>query len=748
VDGTSALRGTATGNAVPATGTAVPATSTAVPAPRPPDPIAEAAPRDPLDDRPRHAAAARGARTGGGARLTVWLLHMAVPLLGLWMFLARPQTDVRWEHHAGHFGLVAGTAAVAVVLGLLVGAAARRRDDARLFLVALVFQLTAAFLGLHALATPGVVLDAPTPAFTAATPIGLLLGGIVAVVSGLEFTPARATQLVRRRRWLAALPWASVIGFAVLSESAATLLRPLVEQPDAAVTQVLFGIVTPALYLTAGALYLRVYRRRPRVVLLSVLTAFVLLAEASIAIVFGVSWQLSWWEWHLLMTLAFGFIAYSAWVQFRLEGSGGGLFDAVALDQTVTDLRQDYSAALEAMVDALHERETGGPGAPRPMRPVTARLAARFDVTERQLAVLERSAEALRYEREQARRLGALAEVGREARVIRTEDDLLTRVQAHTRHAFAHDDVWLELVRSGELTPLDDACTTSPQEKRRAAEAADRLETVASPDGRDLALPLVVKGRAAGVLRARRRHTAFPDADRALLTSFAGQVAIALENARLYHQLDGLFRSYMSPAVATSLIADPDQAELGGEIAEVTVLMADLRGFTSFSEQHAPDEVVAMLNTFFDVVVPVILEAGGTVVQFVGDEVMALFGAPTRQPDHAARAARAGLGLQEAVAAVSASRADWPRFGVGINTGPALVGNIGAEQMRNFTAIGDTTNLAARLQGLAQPGEVVVGQRTAEELGRRARLEARPPVLVKGRSEPLPTFLLRGLDAG
>jgi class 3 adenylate cyclase len=173
--------------------------------------------------------------------------------------------------------------------------------------------------------------------------------------------------------------------------------------------------------------------------------------------------------------------------------------------------------------------------------------------------------------------------------------------------------------------------------------------------------------------------------------------------------------------------------------------MADLRGFTTFSERHRPDEVVSMLNTFYGVVVPVILEAGGTVVQFVGDEVMALFGAPTRQPDHAHRAARAGLGLQAAVAAVTADRADWPRFGVGINTGPALVGNIGAEQMRNFTAIGDTTNLAARLQGLAEPGQVVVGQRTAAELGPQAQLEAREPVPVKGKREPVPAFVLRGL---
>jgi class 3 adenylate cyclase len=676
------------------------------------------------------------------------VLHLALPLLGLWLFVARPATDLHWEHRPGHLGLVAGTAGVAVVLGLLVGAAARRRDDARLFLVALVFQVTAAFLGLHALATPGVLVDAPSLAFTAATPVGLLLGALVAVVSAVEFSPAGGARFVRRRQWLAALPWLLVVSFAALSTMSLPLVQELVERPDNPATQLLFGVVTPALYLTAAALYVRVYRRRPRVVLLSVLTAFALLAEASVAIVYGRNWQLSWWEWHLLMTLAFGFIAYSAWMQFRREGSRGGLFDAVALDATVTELRRDYRSALETMVEALHQREAGGPGADRPLGAVTARLAERFDVTEQQLAVLERSAEALRHEREQARRLGALAEVGREARVVREEDDLLARVQAHTRRAFAADEVWLELFRSGVLTPLDDGYRASPEERRRAATAAERLETVVSADGTDLALPLVVKGRAAGVLRARRSRGPFPVADRALLTSFAAQTAVALENARLYHQLDGLFRSYMSPDVATSLLADPDQAILGGEIAEVTVLLADLRGFTSFSEQHPPDEVVSMLNSYYGVVVPVIIEQGGTVVQFVGDEVMALFGAPSRQPDHAVRAARAGLGLQEAMSAVTAGRADWPRFGVGINTGPALVGNIGAEQMRNFTAIGDTTNLAARLQSLAEPGQVVVGQRTVEELGRRARTETRGPVLVKGKREPVPAYLLCDLVDG
>jgi class 3 adenylate cyclase len=689
----------------------------------------------------RSAATAGRRGSGSGARVAVWTLHLALPLVALEWLIARPADDLTWEHHPSHVGLVAGTAGLAVVLALLVGAAARHREDARLFLVSLVFQVTAAFLGLHALATPGVLLDTPSPAFTAATPLGLLLGGLAAVASAIEFTPTGAAVLGRWRPALMVAPWALVGGFAVLSV-ADVLPQPfLPEAPGDVPAQLLFGVVGPLLYVVAAGLYLRVYRRRPRVVLLSVLTAFLLLAEASIAIVFARNWRLSWWEWHLLMLLAFGFIAYSAFVQFRREGTAGGLFDAVALEATVADLRRDYSAALEEMVAALRAREDGV-DAGRPLGPITARLAERFDVTEAQLAVLERGAEALGDERERVRRLWSLAQVGGETRVLRDEDDLVRRILTHTRHAFGRDDVRLHLVRAGVLTPLDGAARSA-----EAADAAARLATVVSGDGACVALPLVVKGRAAGVLEARSARGAFGEADRALLASFAGQAAIALENVRLYAQLDGLFRSYMSPAVATSLLADPDQAGLGGEVVDVTVLMADLRGFTSFAEQHAPAAVVAMLNAYYGVVVPVILDAGGTVVQFVGDEVMALFNAPTRQPDHAMRAARAGLRLHEVVAAVTAHPPDWPRFGVGINTGPALVGNIGAEQMRNFTAIGDTTNLAARLQGLAEPGQVIVGPGTAAQLGEDAVLEAREPVRVKGKREPVPAFLLRGLPA-
>jgi class 3 adenylate cyclase len=200
----------------------------------------------------------------------------------------------------------------------------------------------------------------------------------------------------------------------------------------------------------------------------------------------------------------------------------------------------------------------------------------------------------------------------------------------------------------------------------------------------------------------------------------------------------------MSPAIATALLADPEQAGLGGAIVEVTALVADLQGFTAFAEVTPPDRVVSMLNMYYGAVVPVILDTGGTVMHFIGDAAMAIWGAPVRQPDHALRAARAGLALHAVDEA--ADRAEWPRFRVGINTGPALVGNIGSEQFRNFTAVGDTTNLAARLESLAAPGQVVIGPDTYSALGAAARVSSEGTARVKGRREPVPVRVLHGLN--
>jgi class 3 adenylate cyclase len=214
--------------------------------------------------------------------------------------------------------------------------------------------------------------------------------------------------------------------------------------------------------------------------------------------------------------------------------------------------------------------------------------------------------------------------------------------------------------------------------------------------------------------------------------------------AALHKRIDALFRQYLSPYVAQTLVSDPKRAALGGEVLDITVLFADLRGFTPFSAHTAPDAVVEMLNAAFGAAVPAVLAEGGTIVHFAGDALMAIFNAPRPQPDHALRACRAGLALQASVAGVRIGD-DRPMFRVGVNSGPALVGNIGSAELRTFSAIGDTANVAARLQTFAEPGTVVIGSATLALVGEECDVRALGPTVLKGKDEPVEAFELLGV---
>jgi len=200
---------------------------------------------------------------------------------------------------------------------------------------------------------------------------------------------------------------------------------------------------------------------------------------------------------------------------------------------------------------------------------------------------------------------------------------------------------------------------------------------------------------------------------------------------------------YFSADLAALLLADPQRAELGGEMAVVTILFADLGSYSTYAEKREPAQVVAMLNEYFGIAVPAIHEFGGVPVHLAGDAVMAVFGAPKPEPHHASRACSAALAILERTEPLAAGPEAGPRFHIGVNSGPALVGNIGSEEYRNFTAIGDTTNLAARLQDIAKPGRVVIGPTTAADLDDRFELSSLGLVYVKGRVEPTEAFALR-----
>ncbi|MDP9864602.1 MULTISPECIES: adenylate/guanylate cyclase domain-containing protein [Streptosporangium] len=655
-------------------------------------------------------------------RAVVWAIHLALPMLGLWLLLANhDDLNGKWHDNLSHFWLIIAVAGINVVLGVMIGQASARRADARLLLVSLVFLSSAGFFLMHGLATPKIILGKGTYGFDLSQPVGLLVASVFAAVSALPLSERAARAVLGAQIWLrgglAAL--LALWGAASLVPGLTALSAPA---PGAGAGLGGAELAGVALYSVAAVMMFRLHRRRPAAMLVSLITAYALLAEAMVAGMFRHNWHMSWWLWHLLLTLAFVFVAYSAHLQFRREGTGAGVFDSVALSATVLRIRAEYEDALEELVGHLRRRaET--------RVPVATRLAGKFGLTEGQAAVLDRAGEALANERELSERLAALVDTGRQARVGLPERELLTQALDRVRQAYG--DVRMTLVADG-----------------RVAMGSREYGPADFPGGEPVRLggavvhPLTVKGQLAGALEVPVGRT---PQDEALAATLAGQLSIALENARLYQELSTLFRQYMSPDVANSLLADPRTAALGGELVELTALFADLKGFTSFSERSAPGEIVEMLNRYHTAAVPIILSHGGTIVQFVGDALLALFNAPAPQPGHATAAARAALAMQEAAEEIAAGTAGYPRFRIGINTGLALVGNIGSPELRGFNAMGDCVNVAARLEGIAEPGTVVIGQSTLDQIAPRPRVRSLGELSLKGKEQPVHAYVLSGL---
>jgi class 3 adenylate cyclase/CHASE2 domain-containing sensor protein len=217
-----------------------------------------------------------------------------------------------------------------------------------------------------------------------------------------------------------------------------------------------------------------------------------------------------------------------------------------------------------------------------------------------------------------------------------------------------------------------------------------------------------------------------------------------------------MFGRYVSDEVVAKLLADDARPDLGGETHTVTVLFSDIRSFTTISEKLAPHEVVEMLNEYFSRVCEPILAEGGTVDKYIGDAVMALFGAPVAYPDHARRALRAALGMARAAEEFRGwmesrfAGRGLPSFGIGVGlcTGEAVIGDIGTPRRRDFTAIGDTVNAASRLEGVTKDLKCVIAaaDSTLRAAGAGVRTGKVETVTVKGRIEPIRVYEILALD--
>ncbi len=222
-----------------------------------------------------------------------------------------------------------------------------------------------------------------------------------------------------------------------------------------------------------------------------------------------------------------------------------------------------------------------------------------------------------------------------------------------------------------------------------------------------------------------------------------------IESLRAREFLKSTLECYVSRPVAQRIFEQQDALQLGGEEREVTILFADIRRFTALAEALPPTRVVEILNAYFTRVITMVGENEGMVDKLMGDSIMALFGAPLPLEDAPFRAIECALSIQRAVEEINLDQARLGlppiEMGIGINTGTVVAGNIGSSVRMDYTVIGDNVNVAARLQGLAGPGEIYISQATYEQTSSRLRVSPLEPMTLKGRQNPVRIFRVEGL---
>ena len=261
--------------------------------------------------------------------------------------------------------------------------------------------------------------------------------------------------------------------------------------------------------------------------------------------------------------------------------------------------------------------------------------------------------------------------------------------------------------------------------------------------------PLVAETRVHGALYADRLDpfAAFKPDDLELISAVAAQTAIAVENARAHERLAreevarANYGRFLPEYVVKQMLDNPESFKLGGVSQTITILFADIRGFTRISEHAAPEKIVNLLNRYFSAMTDIIFAHGGTLDKYLGDGLMALFGAPTATPDDASNALNAAVAMQRRMLGINRELRDegFQEIGVGmgLHTGEVIVGYVGSERRSEYTAIGDTVNTSSRLESNARGGEILISDATAQAAHSRYKLKSREPIMVKNRQQPV-----------
>ena len=261
--------------------------------------------------------------------------------------------------------------------------------------------------------------------------------------------------------------------------------------------------------------------------------------------------------------------------------------------------------------------------------------------------------------------------------------------------------------------------------------------------------PLMAESRVHGALYADRLDpfAAFKPDDLELISAVAAQTAIAVENARAHERLAreevarANYSRFLPEYVVKQMLENPESFKLGGVSQTITILFADIRGFTRISEHAPPEKIVSLLNRYFSAMTDIIFAHGGTLDKYLGDGLMALFGAPTATPDDASNALNAAVAMQRRLLGINRELRDegFPEIGVGmgLHTGEVVVGYIGSDRRSEYTAIGDAVNTSSRLESNALGGEILLSDATAKAAHSRYKLKPREPIMVKNRQQPV-----------
>jgi adenylate cyclase len=245
----------------------------------------------------------------------------------------------------------------------------------------------------------------------------------------------------------------------------------------------------------------------------------------------------------------------------------------------------------------------------------------------------------------------------------------------------------------------------------------------------------------------------FSDEDLQFLIAFGGIAAIGIKNSRFAEQIQreamvrSNFERYFAPNVAAEIAQQQQAVKLGGDKRPVTVMFSDIRGFTSMSETMSPDSIAGLLSDYFTEMVDVIFSHGGTLDKFIGDAIMALWGAPIPHADDPDRAVRAAMGMQRLLATLNEKWTAEGRptigVGVGINFGEAFAGNIGSHLRLEYTVIGDAVNVASRLCSKAEKGQILISDSLYQVLKAKPEVEPLEPLSVKNRAQPVPVWKVK-----